>query len=425
MDGATIATPWRMDREIDRGFRNRQLIKRLLILLFVISFVVAGFVYAPRLMKASINRSRIRTARVEAGAIEATISASGTVVPEFEQVISSPINAQVKKILKRAGDGVRKGEPILELDVNESVLAVEKINQQMALKQNQQAKIKLDLQTALADLQSRWEIKNLEYKSARAATARNRNLAKQGLLSEEKLREAELQEEKAAFELKQLEQSKLNAEQSTRTQIEGLVLEMQTLEKERNEAARQLELATTKADRDGVLTWVVTEEGAIIQKGAVIARIADLNSFQVNATYSDIHAGNITAGMPASIKINDDYLQGTVASILPTVKDGTITAAITLKDKSSALLKANLRVDVLIVTDKKDRVLRIKKGPAITADGVRELFIVRGDVAVKTPVKFGIASFDNCEIVEGLYEGDEVIISDMGEYQHLQEIKLK
>src|ERR1044072_3807762 len=250
-----------MDREIDQNFRRKRLIKRVFFSLIIVALLTAGFIYAPRLMKSSVSRSRIRTARVDSGAIEATVSASGTVVPEFEQVISSPISAQVKKILKRAGDEVRKGEPILELDVNESILAIDKINQQIALKQNQQAKIKLDLQTSLSDLQSRWEIKNLEYKSAKAATGRNRTLAKQGLVSEENLREAELQEEKTAFELKQLEQAKVNAAESTKTQIEGLALEMKTLEKERVEAQRQLELATTKADRDGVLTWVVQEEG--------------------------------------------------------------------------------------------------------------------------------------------------------------------
>lgn len=414
-----------MDREIDQGFRRKQLAKRGLFLLAIVSLIAAGFIYAPRLMKPTINRSRIRTARVDSGLIEATISASGIVVPEFEQVISSPINARVTKILKRPGDLLKRGEPILELDVSESVLAVDKVNQQIALKQNQQAKIKLDLDNTLIDLQSRSDIKNLEYKSAKASAARSRTLAQQGLLSEEKLREAELQEEKTAFELKQIENSKRNAQQSTKTQIEGLALEMNTLQKEKIEAQRQLELATTKSDRDGVLTWVVNEEGATIQKGAVLARIADLNSFRVDATVSDIHANKLAVGIPVSVKVNDEYLQGAVSNILPTIKDGIITATIALKDKASALLKSNLRVDVLIITDRKDKVLRIKKGPAISADGVREVFVIRGDTAVKTAVKIGIASFDSYEVIEGLIEGDEVIISDMTGYLHLKEAKLK
>jgi HlyD family secretion protein len=414
-----------MDREIDQGFRRKQFAKRGLFSLVVVSLIAAGFIYAPRLIKPSINRSRIRTAKVDSGIMEATISASGIVVPEFEQVISSPINARVTKILKRPGDQLKRGEPILELDVSESVLAVEKVNQQIALKQNQQAKIKLDLDNTLIDLQSRWEIKNLEYKSAKASAARSRTLSQQGLLSEEKLREAELQEEKNAFELKQIENSKRNAQQSTKTQIEGLALEMNTLQKEKIEAQRQLELATTKSDRDGVLTWVVTEEGATLQKGAVLARIADLNSFRVDATVSDIHAGKLSPGLPVSIKINDDYLQGTVATIQPTIKDGIMTATITLQDKASALLKSNLRVDVLIITDRKDKVLRLKKGPAINGEGLRDVFVIRGDTAVKTSVKIGISSFDLYEVLEGLIEGDEVIISDMTDYLHMKEAKLK
>lgn len=414
-----------MDREIEAGFRRRQIVKRALVSTLAVALVVAGFVWGPRLMKPSLDRSRVRTARVEFGMVEATVSASGIVVPEVEQVISSPINARVTKIIKRAGDAVRAGEPILELDVSESVLAVDKVNQQIALKQNQQAKIKLDLENTLIDLQSRWDIKNLEYKAAKAGAARARALERQGLLSEEKLRESELQEEKAAFELKQIEQAQRNARQSTDTQLEGLRLEMQTLEKERAEARRQLDLATTKSDRDGVLTWVVQEEGATVQKGALIARIADLNAFRVDATFSDIHANRISAGLAASVKINDDYLQGTISGILPTIKDGIITATVVLKDKSSALLKANLRVDVLIVTDRKDRSLRVKKGPALGAEGVRDLFVIRGDTAVRVPVKLGIASFDNYEVIDGLIEGDEVIISDMNDYQHLKEVKLK
>jgi HlyD family secretion protein len=414
-----------MDRELDQGFRRKQFVKRGLLALVLVTAVAAGFIYAPRLIKPSINRARIRTAKVDSGVMEATISASGIVVPEFEQVISSPINARVTKILKRAGDHLKRGEPILELDVSESVLAVEKVNQQIALKQNQQAKIKLDLDNTLIDLQSRWEIKNLEYKSAKASAARSRTLSQQGLLSEEKLREAELLEEKTAFELKQIENSKRNAQQSTKTQIEGLALEMNTLQKERIEAQRQLELATTKSDRDGVLTWVVSEEGVTLQKGAVLARVADLNSFRVDATVSDIHASKLAPGLPVSIKINDDYLKGEVATIQPTIKDGIITAIITLQEKANALLKSNLRVDVLIITDRKDKVLRLKKGPAINGEGLRDVFVIRGDTAVKTPVKIGIASFDSYEVMEGLIEGDEVIISDMTDYMHMKEAKLK
>lgn len=400
--------------------------RRVIGAILSVALVAAVFIWGPRLIKPSVVRARIRTAKVDTGLIEATITASGTVVPEFEQVISSPVNARVLKILKRPGAVLSKGEPILELDLNESRLAVEKLNRQIELKQNQQAKAKLDLENTLIDLQGRWEIKNLEYKASKAATARNRELHRQGLMSEERLREVELIEEKAAFELKQLEESKRNAQASTKTQLEGLALEMKTLEQERVEAQRQLELATTKSDRHGVLTWVINEEGATVQKGVVLARIADLSTFRVEATVSDVHANRLSFGLPVRVKVNDELaLSGAIERINPTVNNGVITLVVGLEDKSNAQLRSNLRVDVLVATERKDGVLRIRKGPAVSGEGVRDIFVIRGDVALKTAAKFGVAGADHYEVIQGLLEGDEVIISDMTDYMHVKEVKLR
>ncbi|HMV49003.1 MAG TPA: HlyD family efflux transporter periplasmic adaptor subunit, partial [Blastocatellia bacterium] len=361
------------------------------------------------------------------GPIESQITATGRVVPEFEQVLSSPLNARVLKVLKREGAILSKGEPILELDLNESRLAIEKINQQIELKQNQQAKARLDLESTLITLQSQIQIKTLELKGAQAASARNRELFKQGLLSEERLREVEFAEEKTRTELKQLEDTRRNSQASTKTQLEGLTLEMKTLEQERAEAQRQLELATTKSDRNGVLTWVVNEVGSTVQKGAVLARIADLSTFRVEATVSDVHANRLSVGLPVKVKINDDVLEASLAGINPAVVNGVVTMMIALADKSGSLLKSNLRVDVLISTDRKERALRIKKGPFAggASEGLRDVFVIRGDVAVKTPVRLGLSSFDQYEVLQGLLEGDEVIISDMKDYLHLKEVKIK
>jgi HlyD family secretion protein len=415
-----------MDREIDVSFRRKQMLRRMALATSLSAAAAAAFIWGPRLIEPSIARARIRTARVDAGSIEATITASGIALPEFEQVISSPVNARVLKIRERPGALLSKGKAIIELDLNESLLAIEKLNQQMELKGNQQAREKLALENRLIDLQGRWNIKNLEYRSAKASTSRNRTLFQQGLLSEERLREFELIEEKVAFELRQLEEEQRNAQQSTRTQLEGLALELKTLERERDEARRQLELATTKADRDGVLTWVINEEGSTVEKGALLARIADLGSFRVEATVSDVHASRLSAGLPVKVKLNDAIsLAGSLARINPTVTNGVMTLVVNLDDKSNRHLRANLRVDVLIETGRKERALRIKRGPFANGEGSTDVFVIRGDAAIKTQARFGIASADHFEVIEGLLEGDEVIISEMTDFMHLKEVKLR
>lgn len=414
-----------MDRPIDSQYRVKQVAKQIFGVILVVSIVISGFAFTWFWLSPSIKRVRIRTAVVDKGSIEASVTASGVVLPEIEQVVSSPIDTRVVKILKRIGDKVVKNEAIIELDTNASILALEKINQELSLRENQQKKTLLSLEEKINQIKSQEKIKQLDLESLKTQVLQNRKLFEQGLLADNIYRQSELLEAKALIELKQLEVARENAEEASKTEIAGLDLEINTLIKEQSEAKRVLQLATTRADRDGVLTWVVLEEGTTIRKGDVIARIADLKSYRVEAKISDIHAKAISTGQDVKVKINDDYLDGILTSILPTIKDGAITLAISLKENASLLLRPNLRVDVLVITSKKDGILRIKKGPFVNGDGKQEVFVMRGDIALKVPVTIGIASFDTYEIIDGLIESDEVIISDMRDYIHLKELKIK
>ena len=79
---------------------------------------------------------------------------------------------------------------------------------------------------------------------------------------------------------------------------------------------------------------------------------------------------------------------------------------------------------MLVVTDRKPRVLRVKRGPF--ADNVaRQAFVVRGDRAVRIPIEIGLAGADDVELVSGVSEGDEIVISDMKDYIHLAEVKIR
>jgi HlyD family secretion protein len=134
-----------------------------------------------------------------------------------------------------------------------SELELERINQNLELKQNQQAKARLEFEQTLNDLQSRMEIKRLELQSNSARLNQNRTLYKDGLISADDVRRAELEEAKARTELRQLEASRQNAERATDSQIKGPIMEMAILHKEKCAAAAELDLAATTSDRKGVL----------------------------------------------------------------------------------------------------------------------------------------------------------------------------
>ncbi|MGH9162425.1 MAG: efflux RND transporter periplasmic adaptor subunit [Vicinamibacteraceae bacterium] len=415
-----------MDRALAPGIRWRLQARRLVPLLIAIASVVFVIVWLPAWIQPSVSRARVRTAMVAAGPIEAVITASGTVVPEMERVLSSPFDARVLRILERPGARLRKGDPVVALDVSESTLALEKLETDLEIKDNAQAQATLDLEKALAELDGSIEGKQLELELAQAKHAGNLQLSKDALISADALRESELAVNQATIELAQFREARRNAQRSTSLQIQGLALERASLGKEAAEARRVLDLATTQSDRDGVLTWVLSEEGALVPRGEVIARIADLSSFRVDATVSDVHASRIQRGMPVIVSLDDRVqLEGSVSEVYPTVENGALTFTVALTERSHPRLRPSLRADVQVVTARKRNVLKVKRGPFVDGGGAQQLFVIRGNRATRTDVTLGVSSFDEIEVASGLNEGDEVIISDMRDYLHANELKVR
>jgi HlyD family secretion protein len=414
-----------VDREIDPQVIKKSRRRQLAVGGTLLSIGVFGYMALAGLVSPSVERAAVRTAVVEAGAVDSSIAASGVVVPEIEQVITSPVDARVLRIFERPGARLREGQPIVQLDVSQARLDVEKLTQDLAIKANAQEQKRLALRKSLIELDSKTEVKKLQLASLESQLQRDRQLFKEGLLSQELLRKSELATAEAGIELKQITAETANAKDQTRTELAGLEMEMGKLRKEEAEASRQLDLASPRAGRPGILTWVVTEEGMSVQKGAVLARVADFTSFRVDASVSDVHAGRLSVGQAAQVRVNNDTLEGTIRSINPTITNGVITVAIGLAQPSSPLLRQNLRVDVSIVTARKPRTLRVRRGPFSTGEGTQDVFVVRGDRAVKTPVTFGLTGFDYYEVTNGLMAGDEIIISDMRDYQRLNGVRLR
>ncbi len=413
-----------MDRAIPPDIQRRTRIGRAIKIAIPILLIGLLIAWLPGWLRPAVNRSRIRTARVTTGAVEAVIMASGTVVPEVERVLSSPLDARVVRLLGRPGAHLKQGDPVVELDVSESELALEKVVTDLQIKDTQQAQTRLALEKSLVDLDGRIEVKELELQSAQAQLEGEEQLFKDGLVSAAALRRTTLAVKQAQIELAQFRDERRNIERSTSVQLEGLTLERQSLDKQAAQARRLLHLSTTKSDRDGVLTWVLSQEGALVRRGDVIARIADLSSFRVDATVSDLHAGRLRRGMPAVVRINDLDLQGTVAEVFPTVENGVLHFTVMLADASHAALRPSLRADVLVITDRKAQALRVKRGP-FADNAARQAFVVRGDRAVRVPIELGLAGVDDVEVVSGAVADDEIIISDMKDYIHLGAVRIR
>lgn len=411
-----------MDRPIDASVKNRRVIRQVGIVVAAILVATLGFAGFRRLITPAVKADRIRTAVAVEGPIEVTVTASGTVVPMYEEVISSPIGSSVTRILKQSGQRVKQGEAILELDASPTRLALGNLDEQIALKKNERLSKDLELNKTLIDKQGRLELKQIDLESRQAKAQRLERLAEDGLAAQDELLEAQLDIRRTGIELRQLQESIDNLRDSMQADLQRIELETSMLMKQRDEQLRLLGLATAKAQRDGVLTFVLEQEGASVGQGEMLARVADLTRFQVQATLSDVYSAQLAPGMPVRVSVGGEMLAGTLETIRPTIEGGTLTVIIQLDDPSSEGLRSNLRVDTYIITAGRDSALLVRQGPFVNGSGPQQVFVVRDRRAYRTDVDVGLESYDQVEIVSGLKAGDEVIISDMQSYLHMEEV---
>ena len=414
-----------MDREIPHEERRKRTIRRVAVAVPILIAAVVLLLWLPALFSPTLSRTRLRTARIERGRVESVVEASGVVVPAFERALSSPVDAQVLRILKHPGDAVVAGDPLLSLDTSAARLEVERVEDRLAGKRNEQEQLGLALEREILDLQSRLESARLDREILQARVARQKKLAVDGLVSAELLAETEVGARKADIDLVQLEGTIAAAKRQTEARRAGIALEVATLAKETAEARRQLELATSKADAAGVVTWVVSQEGATVRRGEVIARIARLDSFRIDATASDIHAARIAAGARVRVPLGTRLLAGSISSVYPAIEQGTVRFAVELESPSDDALRQNLRLDVQVVDRVTEGVLKMPRGIGAGVGALQQVFVVRGDRADRVKVRIGATGADAVEVIEGLKEGDEVIVSDMQDYEHVETVNLR
>lgn len=414
---------------LDRELTTKQLLQRrfktILRSIILILIIIIGFFSLRSIFTPSLEKSKIIIAIAERSRIEDAISASGTVIPAFEQVITSPIKSTVVEVYHQAGEKIAAGSAILKLNKEFVHLELERLEDELKLHQNTKVQLNLALERNRTELQAQHDIKKLSLELLLSKLNQAEHLYGIGAGSKDHLDQARLNLEIARRELVLLENTIENEEKTLKADIREIDLKIGIQEKSIEEIERQLELADIRADRNGVITWVNENIGATIQPGEIVARIADLTSYKVEGRISDIHISRLKLGAPVRVRVNQRDLAGAITGIKPTIKGGTITFYIELAEKTDPNLRSNLRVDVFVITAYKDNIIRVKNGPFVNGPGVQNIFIVVGDKAIRKTVRIGATNLDFVEIENEIGAGDRIIISDMEKYKHLDTIVIR
>jgi HlyD family secretion protein len=413
-----------MDRELPaRVIRTRRIKMLLGVASIVVLFVFS--VWAIRwVTERSVKRSRIRTAVAEIGSLDATVTASGIVIPAFEQAITSPVRTTVESVFVETGDHVTKDQALMSLDKEALLSSHQRISDELELQRTKKRQLSLQLERQRIDLQTSYDLKQLQVEYARAQYARDKRLHDIGGTTDEDLARSELSVEMAERELTQLAARIDNQQASLKADLSAVDLEIRISRNKLQEIARQLDLAQVRPTCEGIVTWIKDDIGASVAEGEELARVADLESFKIEAKISDVHADKVVVGGLVKIRTNDQYLDGRIQSVQPSVQEGVISFVVKPDDADHPSLRPNLRTDVLVVTAREDSVLRVPNGPFY--NGVREqtVYVVEGNEAVAHTVDIGATNFDWVELRGDIRPGDIVIISDMSGYHRMDRVSI-
>jgi len=401
-----------MDRQLDSAERRRALLRRAASVVGIAITVIAVFAALPSFLTPRVERRSLRIGRVDRGEVRVVVEASGVVEPSAERVITSPVESRLLAVLKRAGDAVAVGDRLVEIDDAAARAEAARFDDRLATLDLDRQQAALAVEHDLADLRQRASSRRLERDVAQAKVARWERLRADGLISEDQLDELRLEARRADLDVTGLDGSLRTAERSGAARIAALDLALQQARRERDEQARLLELAVARAESAGVVTWVLDDVGMAIPRGAPLARVASLDAYRVAARVSDVQAPRLAAGLPVTVRAPGVEIAGTIAAVSPAVEGGVLSFEVALDEPSHPALRPQLRVDAWVTVDRHDDVLRVDRPSGASPRSRARLFVVDGNRARECAVTLGAAAPDRIEIVDGLSEGEEVIVSD-------------
>ncbi|WP_298073569.1 HlyD family efflux transporter periplasmic adaptor subunit [uncultured Bacteroides sp.] len=415
-----------MDREIPKEERRKERNKKL------IRYGVAGVAgvvvlsVLVSLMRTGVKEKDLVFSTVEQGTIEVSVSASGKVVPAFEEIINSPIHTRILEVYKKGGDSVDVGTPILKLDLQSAETEYKKQLDEEQMKRYQLEQLEVNNSTYLSDLEMQVKVSEMKLNRMEVELRNERYLDSLGSGTTDRVHQAELNFKTGKLELEQLRQQLANERKVKASDLKVKQLEYEIFRKSLAETKRTLDDAQVRSPRKAILTYINNQIGAQVGEGTQIAVISDLSHFKVEGEIADTYGDRVVAGGRAIVKIGSEKLEGQVSNVTPLSKNGVISFTVRLEDDSNRRLRSGLKTDVYVMNAVKEDVMRMANASYYVGRGEYDLFVRDGEGRlVKRKVQLGDSNFEYVEVVSGLKPGDQVVVSDLSQYKNKNKLKLK
>ena len=374
----------------------------------------------------SVERATILTDTVKRGLMLRQVRGLGTLVPEEIRIIAASTEGRVERILVQPGAEVTAGTVLIELSNPELQQSSMDAEYQVRAAEADYNNLRVKLESDRMSQQAATATVRAEYQQAKLQADTDEALAKDGLIPPLNLKLSKVKAEELAnryaIEQKRLEgtaksaQAQLAAQQARVAQLQAL------LQLKRS----QVQTLRVVAGTNGVLQQMQVEVGQQVTPGTILARVAEPQNLKAELKIAETQAKDIQLGQQASIDTRNGIIPGRVVRIDPSVQGGTVTVDVALEGALPQGARPDLSVDGTIELERLNNVLYVSRPAFGQAQSTVGMFKLEegGQSAVRVQVKLGRSSVSTIEVLEGLQEGDQVILSDTSQWDAFNRIRL-
>ncbi len=376
----------------------------------------------------SVESATLWMAQVERGELLLERRGAGTLVPEKVRAVTARSAGRVEERFFLPGARVTDDTILLRLSNPDVELAAQNAAWALEAGQADLRNLEVTLVTQRLQQQSAAASVQSQYLTSKLSAELEQQLFDEQLTSSLDLQLAQTIATEAETR-HNIEQQRLEIlEQSIQAQLESRRTQVRQLEAQRKLALAVLEALNVRAGIVGVLQEVPVEIGQSVTPGNVLARVVNPNELKAELRIPETQAKDIIIGQPAIVDIRTATIPGVVSRIDPSAFQGTVTVDIKLlMDDLPLGARPQLSVDGRVEIERLPDVLFVGKPAYGQSNSQVSLFRVTDDGAYadRVFVKLGLASVNLIEVIEGLKEGDTVILSDMSKWDSVDRVRLR
>jgi HlyD family secretion protein len=416
-----------MDVKRDPAILKRKRRRQIFLGVLALAAVGAVSAWVSQLEPAapSVAYSSLYLGTVKRGNIMREVHGAGTLKPEDIRIVTSRASGRVERIIHRPGAVVKPGTPILELvnpdlkqQLNDTKLAWDAAEAALRLAQSNLRTQRSREDTNVATAQSRYNVAVAEFQA-------QKKLQEQGLVSDLVIKrlEATVDQEKNALEMAtKTREATIATEEST---LAPAATAASTAKARFQTVTQQVDDLLVKSPMAGILQEVAVEVGASVQAGGNLGRVSDPTKLKAEVRISETTTRDLAIGQIAKVDTRVGIVKGHVSRIDPASVGGTVGVDVTLDEPLPVGARPDLSVDGTIELQRLENVLYVESPTFGQENATIMLFkILPNRDAVRTQVTLGKRSVQFVEVVKGLEVGDQVVLSDMSQYDGFEKVRI-